>query len=103
MALLATVNDLCRLAAVDDVRGSQLPTIEIEFYHVAPEPTAVNGGRLALMDCPGPNEAGQGERLREVIRVHLGNASAVILVCNFTQLKTDAEAELQATIAEYAN
>ena len=65
----------------------QLPTIEIEFSHLK-EHDGVEG-RLVLLDTPGPNEAGQ-EHLKPMLEEQLRRSSAVLLVLDYTQLKSEA-------------
>jgi GTPase SAR1 family protein len=106
---LKRINDLCRLATSRIVRmelpdpekagHTRLPVIEIQFHHVSADKSAL--GRLTILDLPGPNEAGQGQRLRTVVREQLRRASAVILVCDGTQPKVEAAVELQDMVGEF--
>jgi GTPase Era involved in 16S rRNA processing len=48
-------------------------------------------GSLAILDTPGPNEFGQSTALRRVFKTQLEKASAILLVTNFTQMKTEAD------------
>lgn len=63
-----------------------LPVIEVEFEHLRGQQGGL--GSLALLDTPGPNEAGQ-THLRPILEKQLREASAVIGVLNFTQLDAD--------------
>lgn len=64
-AILKELNDVARLCVELNVRFpfrqyagiETLPTIEVEFAHLSSLPATQ--GRLALLDTPGPNEAGQ--------------------------------------------
>lgn len=97
---LKSLNDLVRLAAVlgvefpfssyDEVH--ELPVIEVRFAHLSE--TAEAGGRLTLLDTPGPNESGQ-PHLRKMLREQLRNASAVLAVMDFTQLKSEADEQVR--------
>lgn len=106
---LEWVNDLCRLAGTSPVKeplpdfqgpdGVKLPEIEIQFHHIGD--SAESAGRLTILDSPGPNEYGQEDRLREIVREQLGQASAVMLVCDATQEKTVAATELQKLVHDF--
>lgn len=97
---LKNLNDLVRLSATleeefpfssyDEVH--ELPVIEVRFAHLGDQ--AETGGRLTLLDTPGPNESGQ-PHLRKMLREQLRNASAVLAVMDFTQLKSDADEQVR--------
>lgn len=101
---LKSLNDLVRLAAVlgvefpfssyDEVH--ELPVIEVRFAHLSE--TTQAGGRLTLLDTPGPNESGQ-PHLRKMLQEQLRNASAVLAVMDFTQLKSDADEQVRQDLA----
>ena len=105
---LKSLNDLVRLsqdldldfpfdsyASIDDV-----PVIEVEFAHLAHLPESV--GSLTLLDTPGPNEAGQFH-LRPMLQEQLRNASAVLAVLDFTQLKSDADHQVRQELEQIAD
>jgi replication fork clamp-binding protein CrfC len=102
---LKSLNDLVRLAGemgIDFPFGSYsrieaIPVIEVEFGHLRGKSDFQ--GRLALLDTPGPNEAGQ-PHLRKMLREQLRNASAILAVLDFTQLKSDADAELRKELVD---
>lgn len=102
---LKSLNDLVRLAGEMGVefpfesysRIEAIPVIEVEFGHLRGK--ADFQGRLALLDTPGPNEAGQ-THLRKMLREQLRNASAILAVLDFTQLKSDADAELRKELVD---
>jgi GTPase SAR1 family protein len=106
---LKTLNDLMRLARepligieppfeeYDDV--DELPVIEVEFFHLR-QTEVLRQGQLSLLDTPGPNEAGQSDKLRKILKSQLSRASAVLAVLDYTQLKSEAEAEIRAELAE---
>ena len=102
---LKGLNDLVRLcfqlgvdfpfqeyAAVD-----AMPVIEVEFSHL--KNTPATQGRLTLLDTPGPNEAGQ-QHLRKMLEDQLQKASAVLVVLDYTQLKSDADAQVRESLLE---
>lgn len=97
---LAGLNDLVRLAGYINNKDKsiefpftecrnieQLPQIKVAFRHLTDMPA--NQGRLVLLDTPGPNEAGQ-QRLRGMLTEQLQRSSAVMLVLDYTQLKSEA-------------
>lgn len=105
---LRSLNDLVRLsqalevefpfdcyASIDDI-----PVIDVEFAHLAHLPGSV--GSLTLLDTPGPNEAGQ-VHLRHMLHEQLKNASAVLAVLDFTQLKSDADHQVREALEEIAD
>lgn len=106
---LGRTNDLTRLAVnlgVDPAVATperlsfaDIPSIEIEFEHLATLQSSA-GGRFALVDTPGPNEAGKNERLREIVRLQLAEASGIILVLNYNELGSSATSDLVATLEE---
>ena len=100
--LLKTVNDLYRLCGRLELdlpaTANYLPTLEIEMHHIGASDTGV--GRFAVLDLPGPNESGQSERLRQIVQTQLNRASAVVLVTDFTQRKTQADAEIQKLVKD---
>ena len=99
--LLKTVNDLYRLCGqlkleLPKTVTDNPPSLEIEMQHVGASDTGV--GQLSVLDLPGPNEFGQSERLREIVQTQLKRASAVVLVSDFTQRKTEADNEIQELV-----
>lgn len=101
--LLGKTNDLTRLASIMDIDTSVatpsdlsfagIPSIEVEFEHLA---TISDGsaGRFALVDTPGPNEAGKNARLKRIVERQLEEASGIILVLNYSDRGSDAESDL---------
>lgn len=106
-SFLRTLNDLVRLSAALDVpfpfadydEIHEIPVIQVEFAHL--QGTAQSQGTLTLLDTPGPNEAGQ-PHLRKMLSQQLAKASAVLAVLDFTQLKSEADAQIQAELKEIA-
>ncbi|WP_060484210.1 dynamin family protein [Pseudomonas sp. NBRC 111123] len=105
---LKSLNDLVRLSAALNVEFPfadydevhEMPVIEVEFAHLGE--TGQAGGRLTLLDTPGPNESGQ-QHLRKMLSEQLKKASAVLAVLDFTQLKSDADAQVRTELAEIAS
>lgn len=111
---LAKLNDLVRLAETlrlnygnsadklqfpfESCRNiDELPKIEVAFRYLSD--LKENQGRLILLDTPGPNEAGQ-EHLRGMLAEQLKRSSAVLLILDYTQLKSDAGENLKQQLAE---
>ncbi|CAI8986899.1 Dynamin [Pseudomonas sp. IT-P100] len=105
---LRSLNDLVRVAFALDVHFPfesydeihEIPAIEVEFSHLAG--TSESLGSLTLLDTPGPNEAGQ-QHLRKMLGEQLKNASAVLAVLDFTQLKSDADEQVRAELERIAD
>ncbi|MCS3433839.1 dynamin family protein [Klebsiella sp. BIGb0407] len=100
---LKSLNDLVRLAAALDVPFpfrsyaviEHIPFIEVEFVHLA---GLNNGqGQLTLLDTPGPNEAGQ-PHLQEMLNEQLAQASAILAIMDYTQLKSVSDEEVRLAI-----
>lgn len=104
---LKSVNDLVRISPIlgvefpfsdyDEIH--ELPVIEIEFTHL--KEMESRQGRLILLDTPGPNEAGQ-HHLRPMLQDQLRKASAVLAVMDYTQLKSEADAQIRAELKSIA-
>lgn len=108
---LFLINDTFRLAGHDSFAVelgeylqqfseiTSLPTVEVEFRCLAGNPQSSHPGSLALLDTPGPNEAGQSTRLKEILSEQIEkNASMVLLVMNYTQLNTEQDSEIRNQI-----
>ena len=104
-SFLASLNDLVRLSRiiVDDSPEfsfpfsaykeiNSLPRIEIEFTELAQQDDQL--GNLVLLDTPGPNEANLPE-LKEIFEQQLKRSSAVMVVMDYTQLKSQADADIR--------
>lgn len=97
---LKHLNDIMRLAKdeIIDIEPpyheyenlDDLPVIEVEFCHLKDNKELAHGS-LAILDTPGPNEFGQSAALRRVFKTQLEKASAILLVTDFTQMKTEAD------------
>ncbi|RZG43308.1 dynamin family protein [Acinetobacter wuhouensis] len=105
---LISMNDLVRIAPQFDLSFpfdqyqdiDQLPIIEVEFVHL--KNMKKQYGQLVLLDTPGPNEAGQ-THLRSMLLEQLYRASAVLAVMDYTQLKSEADAQVREDIQSIAH
>lgn len=105
---LKHLNDIMRLAKdkIIDISPpygeyeqlDDLPVIEVEFCHLKGMKKMAHGS-LAILDTPGPNEFGQSKALREVFNTQLEKASAILLVIDFTQMKTESEQDVRMQLA----
>ncbi|RHW21391.1 dynamin family protein [Pseudomonas jilinensis] len=108
---LFLINDTLRLAGHDGFNVNldnylthftdiqSLPTVEIEFRCLAGSPEGRHAGSLALLDTPGPNEAGQSTVLKRILSEQIEkNASMVLLVMNYTQLNTEQDLDIRNQI-----
>ncbi|PHI32246.1 dynamin family protein [Budvicia aquatica] len=101
---LKSLNDLVRLSTALNIAFpfneyatvKNIPVICVEFAHLAE--LSEGHGQLTLLDTPGPNEAGQGH-LKEMLDDQLGKASAVLLVMDYTQLKSTSDADVRQSVA----
>ncbi|WP_339832819.1 dynamin family protein [Paenibacillus sp. FSL R7-0272] len=75
---------------------TEFPVIEVEFHHLKGKEQQLQGS-LALIDTPGPNEAGQGH-LKKILQEQLQKASAVLSVLDYTQLNSEADAAVRQEI-----
>jgi GTPase SAR1 family protein len=108
--LLAQLNDLVRLSAILGLEfpygkyrsATDFPVIEVEFLSLGSGFDHATSGRFALLDTPGFNEAGHVERLLPLMQAQLQEASAVLAVLDYSQLKSTAEAELRAALQRIA-
>ena len=106
-SFLVCLNDLVRIAPkfgltfpFDQYQDiDQLPVIEIEFSHL--QGAGDTEGKLILLDTPGPNEAGQAH-LRPMLQEQLKRASAVLAVMDYTQLKSEADAQVREDLQSIA-
>ncbi|MEA5554402.1 dynamin family protein [Anabaena cylindrica UHCC 0172] len=101
---LQKLNDLVRLAQdpyidiefpIEEYEDlNDLPFIEVEFIHLA-NLQEVNRGTISLLDTPGPNEYGQGDKLRKILDAQIVRASAVLMIVDYNNLKSEAEGEIR--------
>ena len=101
---LHELNDLMRMAKELKVEPpyaeyqsvDNLPRIEVEFYHL--KHSNEGYGRLSILDTPGPNEFGQSDALKKVFQMQLRQASAVLLVMDYTQLNSESDGALRQEV-----
>ena len=106
---LAWLNDLVRLSATLKVPFpfeayagvADFPRIEVEFFHLRNQNQA-RQGKFMILDTPGFNEAGQQEHLLPMMREQLEKASAVLVVLDYTQLKSESEKDLRDELEQIA-
>jgi hypothetical protein len=104
---LKTLNDLVRLCSQVEVafpfasysNVEQMPVIEVEFAHL--RQAGSTQGQLTLLDTPGPNEDGQ-DHLRYMLKEQLRKTSAILAVFDYTQLKSDADAQVREELKHIA-
>lgn len=106
---LQLLNDLLRLCGHSEVNVESplsaistfedLPELQVEFSRFTAGDSSLGIGRLAFIDTPGPDEAAQ-HHLKEIVNQQLSQASAIILVLNFTQLNTQADADLRKQVTQ---
>lgn len=102
---LSNLNDLVRLSRVIEqdeptthfpfeayTEINSLPRIEVEFTELAKQNDQL--GNLVLLDTPGPNEANLPE-LKKILTQQLKRSSAVIVIMDYTQLKSQADADIR--------
>ncbi|ELV08895.1 Hypothetical protein F387_00288 [Wohlfahrtiimonas chitiniclastica SH04] len=110
---LEYLNDLARVLGIVESTGQIKPETSKNFYDAYKEVNALptifiefeslkdlsgdSEGRLMLLDTPGPNEANQPE-LKNILEQQLKRSSAVILVLDYTQLKSEAEHNVREQI-----
>ncbi|NEO53454.1 MAG: hypothetical protein F6K54_10390 [Okeania sp. SIO3B5] len=90
------LNDIIRLCTLLSVQFnplqslSTIPRIKTPFFQQQHLKQKKYLGNLVIIDTPGPNEAGDNSGLLGVVRNELKRSSVVLVVLDFTQLKTIA-------------
>lgn len=105
---LSNLNDLVRLSNDLEIefpfdkydKIHEIPVIKVEFAHLRGSNNST--GTLTLLDTPGPNESGQ-PHLRKMLKDQLSKASAVLAVMDFTQLKSEADAQMREDLKDIIN
>ncbi len=96
--VLTKLNHIVRLAAVLTGQAapvfSELPQIETPFAIAGLLPTQ---HQVVLVDTPGPNEAGT-HHLQNLVDEQLERSSLVLIVLDFTQLKSEAAEEVKQNV-----
>lgn len=101
---LGALNDIVRLCSLLDPLADPLqyltdvPRIYTPFWRSQKSPQANLLGNLVIVDTPGPNEAGENLRLVNVVSEQLQNSSLVLLVLDFTQLRTEAAEKVKQDV-----
>lgn len=101
---LAELNDLIRLCNiltpnVDPLRFlDEVPRIYTPFWQNKTAEQSENLGNLVIIDTPGPNEAGENLKLKYVVQEELQKSSLVLIVLDFTQLKTEAAEKVRRDV-----
>ncbi|RCJ14653.1 hypothetical protein A6S26_11170 [Nostoc sp. ATCC 43529] len=101
---LAWLNDIVRLCsilvphaeplmALDDI-----PRIKTPFWRLQKNIKTAKFGHLVIVDTPGPNEAGENLKLKGVVEEQLTKSSIVLIVLDFTQLKTEAAEKVKQDV-----
>lgn len=91
---LEDLNDIIRLCSqlaplADPLQAlTDVPRIETPFSHFQGEVPTEALGNLVIVDTPGPNEAGENLRLVGVVEEQLQKSSLVLIVLDYTMLKT---------------
>ena len=98
---LTRLNDIIRLCSLIEPSKDPLgqlidvPCIETPFWRSQNTNQSEMLGNLVIVDTPGPNEAGENLRLSAVVEEQLQQSSIVLIVLDFTQLKTKAAEEVK--------
>lgn len=101
---LTGLNDIVRLCSLiapnsDPLRKLRdVPCIETPFWRSKNSENSEQLGNLVIIDTPGPNEAGENLKLRGVVEEELRKSSIVLIVLDFTQLKTDAAEKVKKDV-----
>lgn len=101
---LTQLNDLLRLAAIlrpeDDFIGrlAELPTLRTPFW-MRPELAGTeSAGTLAMVDTPGPDEAGVAARLVGAVATQLKSCHVVLLLFDYTAMGRITDEEIRNLI-----
>jgi GTPase Era involved in 16S rRNA processing len=101
---LTGLNDVIRLCtiidpSIDPLRAlTDVPQIETPFLRSQLTTQSEQMGNLIIVDTPGPNEAGENLKLTDVVAKQLKQSSIVLIVLDFTQLKTKAAEEVKQEV-----
>lgn len=109
---LTMLNDLIRLSSLLNSRDllNQLidvPRIETPFWQSKSKNQVEVLGNLVIVDTPGPNEAVSNAervegsfRLATVVKEQLQKSSIVLIILDFTQLKTEAAEKIRKEVQQ---
>jgi GTPase SAR1 family protein len=101
---LASLNDIIRLCSkiaplADPLRSlTDVPRIETPLLRTQATAQPQILGNLVIVDTPGPNEAGENLRLAAVVEEQLQKSSLVLIVLDYTQLKTKAAEDVKEEV-----
>jgi GTPase SAR1 family protein len=101
---LTDLNDLIRLCSAIEPLADPLqsllevPRIYTPFWHSQATEQSNQLGNLVIIDTPGPNEAGENLRLVNVVYEQLQKSSLVLIVLDFTQLRTEAAQQVKKDV-----
>lgn len=100
---LTGLNDIIRLCSLLEPTKDPLgqleavPCIHTPFWR-SQTTQSEKIGNLAIVDTPGPNEAGDNLKLTAVVAEQLQKSSIVLVVLDFTQLKTEAAEKVKKDV-----
>lgn len=106
-AIVDTLNHLNHLIRIYSViepaedplaRLQNIPQIKTPCLSLGKSRQAQSLGDLAIIDTPGPNEAGEGLRLTSVVEEQLRRSAIVLVVLDFTQFNNNAAATIKKQI-----
>lgn len=106
---LTGLNDIVRLCSLiapnsDPLRKLRdVPCIETPFWRSKNSENSEQLGNLVIIDTPGPNEAGENLKLRGVVEEELNKSSIVLIVLDFTQLKTEAAEKVKKDVKKVSD
>ncbi|MFF3580623.1 dynamin family protein [Streptomyces mirabilis] len=102
---LARINDEMRLASLalnDDYLGYMSDLPELRTGHLHPFAAGeARGGRLVLIDTPGPNEHAIAARLGPALERQLSDAHVLLVVLDYTQMGSDAAADIENRLGRH--
>jgi hypothetical protein len=76
----------------------ELPRIEVNLFNPDNQAISKYLGNLVLVDTPGPNEAGDHLRLATVVKKELDKSSIVLIVLDYTGLKSKAAEQVKEDV-----
>lgn len=102
---LTSLNDIIRVCNLLDPQADPLkylmdvPRIHTPFWRSSQtNQQSENLGKLVIVDTPGPNEAVENSQLQGVVEEQLTKSSIVLIVLDFTQLKTEAAEKVRQDV-----
>ncbi|HEY9604917.1 MAG TPA: dynamin family protein [Allocoleopsis sp.] len=103
---LTDLNDIIRLCSVIEPLADPLqsllevPRIYTPFWRSQTIEQSNQLGNLVIIDTPGPNEAGENLRLVNIVYEQLKKSSLVLIILDFTQLKTEAAEKVKKDVQQ---